>query len=280
MFLTLEECSSAWKAAGQHGSKEDRIARNARWISFYNYAANAQAGDINGPDAHSIQIAQILKEADVFCEGSSLLDVGCGTGGYSLAFSQLGASVTALDMEAATLDVLRQRAQANNCDIQTVQAMWEEYEPEASFDTVFSSMCPAICDYEELLRFESMAKDYCCLIAVTRGSYDLHRKRLMKELDVRPSGGMTTEALWYFNMLYLMGRQPEVRHFTRHFDYQQPIESAVERNKVYFEIFGLSPQESEPKLRRYFERNVQDGLIRDESHINTALIWWKVPPKP
>lgn len=53
MFLTLEECSRAWKEAGQHGSKEERIARNARWISFYNYAANAQAGDISGPDAHS-----------------------------------------------------------------------------------------------------------------------------------------------------------------------------------------------------------------------------------
>ena len=52
-----------------------------------------------------------------------------------------------------------------------------------------------------------MTTEACCLIAVTRGSYDLHRKNLMELMGVRPGGGMTTEAIWYYEMLYLMGRQ-------------------------------------------------------------------------
>ena len=123
-----------------------------------------------------------------------------------------------------------------------------------------------------------MGRKYGCLIAVTRGSYDKHRKQLIQELDAKPKG-MTTEAMWYYNMLYLMGRQPNVWNFTRHFEYQALIEKLVEQNKVYFEIFGISPEESEPKLRKYYEHHAVDGMVPDESHINTQLIWWKVPEK-
>lgn len=280
MFLTLEECISAWEKAGGHGTKEERIARNARWIPFYSYAANKQLGDTNGSDRHSKQISRILQDADVLQKGGTILDLGCGTGRYSLAFAECGAKVTAVDMENDSLNVLANRAHANSlADIETVQAMWELYDPDAQFDVVFSSMCPAICDYKELLRFEGMAKRYGCLIAVACGSYDRHRKILMQELQIQPTGGMTTEAIWYYNILYLMGRQPNVRTFAQQYEYQTPLEKLIEQNKIYFEIFGIRPEESEPKLRSYYEAHVVDGMIVDESHINTQLIWWKTSEK-
>ena len=125
---------------------------------------------------------------------------------------------------------------------------------------------------------ESTAKKYGCLIAVSRGSYDKHRKQLMQELNIKPKG-MTTEAMWYYNMLYLMGRQPNVWNFTRHYEYQAPLEKLVEQNKVYFEIFGMPKEESEAKLRAYYERYAIDGMVPDESHISTQLIWWQIPEK-
>ena len=280
MYLTLDECAVAWEKAGGHGTKEARITRNARWIPFYSYVAGGQQGNTSGPEPHAKEVARILQDAGVLQEGDSLLDMGCGTGGFSLAFAELGAQVTAMDMDAASLSVLQNRAKANGLtNIQTEEAMWEYYAPQKQFDVVFSSMCPAICDHGELLRFENMAKKYGCLIAVSRGSYDKHRKQLMQELKAMPTGGMTTEAMWYYNMLYLMGRQPNVWNFTRHYEYEAPVEKLVEQNKVYFEIFGIPQEESEPKLRAYYKRYAVGGMIADESHLNTQLIWWKIPEK-
>ena len=278
MYLTLEECTAAWEAAGGHGTKEERIARNARWIPFYSYVAQGQLQSTAGPDPHAEEIAQILKDAGVLESGGTLLDLGCGTGGFSLAFAQQGMQVTAVDMDYPSLLVLSNRAKANGLEIETERTMWERYNPKSKFDVVFSSMCPAICDYRELLRFEGMGSKYGCLIAVSRGSYDKHRKQLIQELDAKPRG-MTTEAMWYYNILYLMGRQPNVWNFTRHFEHQAPIEKLVEQNKVYFQIFGISPEESEPKLRAYYKRHAIDGIVPDESYINTQLIWWKIPEK-
>ncbi len=278
MYLTLEECAAAWEKVGGHGTKEERIARNVRWIPFYNYVAQGQLQSSAGADPHAKEVARILKEAGVLESGGTLLDLGCGTGGFSLAFAEQGIQVTAVDMDHSSLMVLSNRAKANGLEMETIRAMWEQYNPRTKFDVVFSSMCPAICDYQELLRFEGMGRKYGCLIAVSRGSYDKHRKQLMQELEAKPKG-MTTEAMWYYNMLYLLGRQPNVWNFTRHFEYQAPIEKLVEQNKVYFQIFGISPEESEPKLRAYYKRYAIDGMVPDESHINTQLIWWKIPEK-
>lgn len=279
MYLTLEECAAAWEAAGCHGTKVERMQRNTRWIPFYSWVAGGQSRNTSGPDPHSKEVARMLKDAGVLEDGGRLLDLGCGTGGFSLAFAQVGMDVTAMDMDDASLQVLKNRADANGLSgIHTQQAMWEDYTPESKFDVAFSAMCPAVCNYRELLRFEETATKYGCLIAVSRGSYDKHRKELIHRLRVQPKG-MTTEAMWYYNMLYLMGRQPNVWNFTRHYEYETPLETVIRQNQVYFEVFGIPPEESGPKLRAYFAEHAVNGMVADVSHINTQLIWWKIPER-
>lgn len=280
MFSTVEKCRLAWDAAGMHGSKEERIARNLQWLQYYQSIAAGREINEATIDPHAGEIANCLVNAGILHDRSTLLDIGSGTGVYSLAFAKHCSDVTALDMDAVSLDVLARCAAALKLPkITGVRGMWENFTPDRAFSLTFSSMCPAICNYEELLKMEAMTTEACCLIAVTRGSYDLHRKNLMRFMNVRPKGGMTTEAIWYYEMLYLMGRQPDVRNWTRHVEYDIPVEEACRRSEVYFEIFGIPVPESRPVLKQYFESSAEDGLVHDISHLNTALIYWKVPEK-
>ena len=137
-------------------------------------------------------------------------------------------------------------------------------------------MCPAICDYDELLRMQALSEYACGIIAVTRGSFDRHRKRLMELLAVHPTGGMMTEALWYYESLYLSGKQPNVQSYSAHYEYEIPIEEACRRNEIYFEIFDIPAEASRPVLRDYFASQAKDGMVPDETQLNTALISWRV----
>jgi hypothetical protein len=103
-----------------------------------------------------------------------------------------------------------------------------------------------------------------------------HRGNLLKLLNVTPRGGMTTEALWYYEVLYLSGRQPDVVNRTCHYEYEYTVEEACRRNEIYFQIFDVPADKSLPVLRRYFEENSKDGLVSDVSHINTAMLFWRV----
>lgn len=274
MFMTLEECRSAWEKAGGHGTPAERIERNKRWLSYYSYLARRQEG-AGAFSPQSEEIAAYLEQEGWLRPDGTVLDIGAGMGNYTLSFGKRCREVTALDMDQESLRVLRERAEKLSLPgIRTETAMWEQYVPAKKYSLVFSSMCPAICNYEELLKMESMAEDTCCLIAVTRGSYDLHRKNLMQLLDVRPKGGMTTEALWYYEMLYLMGRQPDVKNYTRHFAYDVSVEDTCAQGEVYYQIFGIPPARSRPVLERYYGERAENGMVHDESHLNLALISW------
>ena len=112
MFFSLEECADAWEKAGEHGTKKERIERNLRWISFYSYVAEAQRNHKAGSDSYAKEVAGILKDSGVLNENETLLDLGCGTGSFALAFAEQGTCVTAVDMDELSLQVLKLRAEA------------------------------------------------------------------------------------------------------------------------------------------------------------------------
>ena len=277
MFDSLESLARAWEHAGSHGDEKTHIERNARWLPYYSFLATGREEASAAIDPHAEEIAQTLLARGLIASGESALDIGSGTGGFTHAFASHGLRVTALEMDERSLRVCEAQAeQLSLPPIQYQNEMWETFRPKEKFDFVFTSMCPAICNYEELLRMESYANRACGIIAVTHGSYDLHRKRLMELFHVRPQGGMTTEALWYYEALYLEGRQPDVQSFSRMFAYETPLDEAIERNERYFEIFGIPARESRGILSEYFAPIAKDGLVQDETLLNTALLSWRV----
>lgn len=277
MFDSIEALALAWEQAGSHGDRQARIERNARWIPYYSFLATGREEMDTAVDPHAAEMTQLLFDRGLIRAGVDVLDIGSGTGAYSHAFAARGLDVTALEMDAASLSV--SRAQAETLGLHNIRYennMWETYQTDRKFSFAFTSMCPAICNFTELERMESYASEACGIIAVTRGSYDLHRKQLMQRLDVRPQGGMTTEALWYIEALYLSGRRADVINFSRKFEYSMPLADAIARNERYFEIFGIPAEQSRPILTAYFHSVAENGLVRDETQLNTALITWRV----
>ena len=276
-MYSLDECARLWDEVGQHGGKASRIERSRSWLPYYAYLAEPmKTAPFSLENASDSAPAHLLREGLV---GSTdtVLDIGAGMGGDSLIFASHGANVTALEPSADCLDVLRRRAQRLAIhNIETVQTFWEDFDRQETFDVCYSSMCPAICNIDELRRMEQLSRRLCCLVTVARGSYDRHRKTMMAELSIQPKGGMVTEAIHYYNALYLMGRQPEVRCRSVHRETLIPIERVKEQYPIYFRIFGVEEERSVPFLEAYLTQNAQGGFLREESHINFAVLTWNV----
>ncbi|NOY22050.1 MAG: methyltransferase domain-containing protein [Acidobacteria bacterium] len=70
-------------------------------------------------------------------EGRTFLDVGCGTGRYSLELARKGASkVIGIDISERMIEICRERAQKENLDscCQFLQTDLLEYQPDEKFD--------------------------------------------------------------------------------------------------------------------------------------------------
>ena len=99
----------------------------------------------------------------VAAPGKRILDIGCGTGGVSLACAARGATVTGIDIDSGMLDVARHKTMPEKGSVEFVELGAAEIEdrfPEASLDAVVSSLAMS-----ELSREE---QDYTLEIAFSR----------------------------------------------------------------------------------------------------------------
>jgi SAM-dependent methyltransferase len=65
--------------------------------------------------------------------GTSVLDLGCGTGGFSLRAAQAGAPVTGIDVAPGMVEVARERVPSGHFDVGDMQSL--PYE-DSSFDVI------------------------------------------------------------------------------------------------------------------------------------------------
>ena len=277
-MYTLDESIAYWGDAGRFGSKHERITRGKLWLPYYSYLAKDTIGKPYHASEQAARKVSFMLRENILNSDDTLLDIGAGMGNYSVELARCCSSVTALDMNEDCLDILKNRAlQSGLSNIRCINAPWEEYRENDKFDVTFSAMCPAICNQEELLRLESMTRRTACILTVTRGSYEKCRMELMRRLPLKKPGGMVTEALHYYNVLYLMGRHPKVKCWSEHDQTTAGVEKLIDRYAVYLKIFGIDETESVPLMRDFFAEKAVDGMVEDACQMNYALIYWNVP---
>ncbi len=274
MTESIAEICERWEKRYRYGSVEDRKDRMRLWQPYYSMIYAAGEAAASQPVREDELIRQLADE-HVLSADAAVLDIGCGTGTYALQMVPHVKKVTAMDMNETALRILKKRAaEAAIENISVKNCAWEDYRGRRRFDIVFSSMCPAVCNPEELRRMESLSSGYCVLITVMTGSYDKHRKAMMAELGIRPEG-MITDFDTYVSVLTALGREFRTGEKTVRRRFRTSLEELLAKMPVYLKIFGIPEAESEAFVRGYFARNQEDGFLQDESFIKTGMIYWQ-----
>jgi len=90
------------------------------------------AGDYDSGALANRVPAVLRRVRELVPSGASLLEIGAGTGAFSLALAPTAAKVTALDYSPAMLQVFRSKLEASpgRWNVRMVQSRWEEAEVE------------------------------------------------------------------------------------------------------------------------------------------------------
>ena len=121
----------------------DMSADIALWNSFSKQSPQRDDASMN-EDANYI-IAWIESHGITF-ENYSLLDIGCGTGAFTIALAEKNAHVTALDISYDMLKIVNEKSEQKGLSsfITLQHANWNTFNPTQTFDIVLASMTPAI----------------------------------------------------------------------------------------------------------------------------------------
>lgn len=115
----------------------DKDFWNAKAASFPRYS--------QGEDTYEARMLAAARAMGAVFRNRTVLDVGCGTGMYTLRIAREARKVFALDVSENMLDILRKDAKSLGLhNIEYILSGWQEYARLPACDTVFCSMSAAV----------------------------------------------------------------------------------------------------------------------------------------
>ncbi len=239
-------------------------------------------------DGRVISALAYLEQRGLLQTDYDVVDIGCGPGRFVAAFAKRVRSVVGLDiserMVAHGMEHIHNEGLTNavlrTCDFQVLDIEKEGYQ--GAFDLVFSSMTPAIHGMNGLIKSMELSRGWCCHITHLNGR-NLLREQIMREVFGRSAAPQWTGRWFYslFNVLFLMGYNPETSYDTRH------QETAVTPDEEYVDFVMehmLPPEENTKenakKILGWLQAHTnEDGLVIEVSDSSYGRILWDVRNK-
>lgn len=211
----------------------------------------------------------------------NVLDIGCGTGFYSIHFSEISDYVVATDISENMLNYAENNSKAKcRNNIVFVKRPWSELELgefqwKEKFDLVFASMTPAIDSYEDLIKMINCGKKLYFLSGFVE-----RKDRLRDELSKiilgshsnNPDGSKIYNA---FNILWNIGYYPKISYKDSSWEICIPVHKFSEEFLNYFERKKILTEEEKATIKNYIESKSVNGMVEEKITAKVAWLYWK-----
>ena len=224
------------------------------------------------------EVIGMAEQRGVKIDGASILDVGCGTGVYTLPLAQRALHVTGLDLSEAMVRRFEEERLAHGIENATViQMPWSdaavsEHTLEKAFDIVWAAMTPALRSPEDVARMNRCARDWCVYI----GWGGMRKNPFLAEVFQAhdqtfgpPPGAKNVQA-----HLAAMGIDTEIEFFRSHWEWEGTEDEAVS----HAEGFLRALTEAEPNLdliREIAARFSTDGTVTHRTEVEKGFMTWQ-----
>ncbi len=225
------------------------------------------------------------------CNGAatemSVLDIGCGAGGYSLALAPYVKHVVGCDLSPNMIEAANQRAHVRGVTNATfVCADFIDFANRISsetsllpeldrghFDIVFAHFTPALSSGTAFQKMMSLAKSWCFVAMPTRRT-DFVLEEARKRVGVAPKSSTRDEnCLYTYTLAWLAGKTPRVEHYDDVWIDQRNLFDAGEIYANHLVAKDLSP-EQKACVKSYLSSIAQEGIVYERIETTIVMMGW------
>lgn len=272
-MMNSEDIRRGWAPLATYYSQE------CAWDESAGYYAN-----IPVPTFEDNGFLRLIREAHDEGPTGTALDIGCGTGQYSVALSKYFRKVVGVDFSGNMIQTAKSRISKNGIsNVEFHKRDWKSMMPddpllEKGFDLVFARTTPAVSDADSF----SLMVDVCrgtglCSTPVRRRDGLL--AEMWKELGHGYDGKFDdSDAIRRFGLLWLRGLDP-LMYYEKDvlWEEDRPFRKALqicmaEVSRRFGSGTGME-KEVEAFLR---SRAGEDGNIHSVTNTEIATVYWKV----
>ncbi len=226
----------------------------------------------------AVNLIDKIKKAGVNFKNQRILEIGVGTGIYTLPMAQEASFVYAIDCSEEMSKILLMEAEKRKIkNIHLQVGFWDEIDTDVfglrkNFDLVIAVMTSAVKTREDLLKMEACSKRWLSYVGWGRK----RRNSLMEEvfklhgLELCPPPGV----LMVDQTLKSLGRSFFLEFFEDSWEWEGSIEEALEDLSGFIEVEGGHPDNE--KILRVLHRYETEGLIKHTTFVEEGLIIWRI----
>jgi SAM-dependent methyltransferase len=212
-----------------------------------------------------------------------VLDVGCGTGRYTLALAERCKSATGIDLSSRMLEYAQEQKDAMNCsNVRFLQGDWhdadlKELDMEQRYDLVFAHMTPAVQGAATFEKLTAASKGLCAMTKPTRRT-DPVSDEVKKAVGITAHRESADNDMQYaFGLLWVQGYEPHFEYRTERWDMRKTLDEAyglyINRVKSYKEITAKEEQYLKDMIRSMADA---EGFVNETVHTTATTIYWNV----
>lgn len=268
--MNLDELRKKWVSKNSNSE-----AAMAMWDS----QADAQCYN-KIPIFENNKFLQLMETKKILNPSYDVLDIGCGTGAYSIAIAYRVKTVTGVDISPKMIEYGKKQAEELKLEnINLFQADWNQFPLAENgyaehFDVVFAHMTPAVSNAATLEKMIAAAKRYCILCKPTRRNDPVYFE-VERLMGIEHKGAAFDETIINtFSMLWQLGYSPELTYENQVWNVNRTYEEACQFyiNRVK-QIKVLNDTDIE-KAKNYLKSIEKDGMISERINTLITTIFW------
>jgi SAM-dependent methyltransferase len=226
--------------------------------------------------ADTRKVLALVKSKGVQFSRAGLLDIGCGTGIYTLPLACEAAMVTGIDDSKTMLARMTDVMQSKNIqNVQLIKASWKDIDLSAcgfekAFDIAWISMSPAVQTAKDFERMEKCARKWCVYIGWGRKRKNVLMQEVFRlhDLHYGPPPGVAGA----YDILVRSGRTPSLDYFETSWDWKGPLEDALEDIVCFIEMQGNRARRD--LIEKILAQHQHDGLICHTTEVEEGILVW------
>ncbi len=225
-------------------------------------------------DIHD-RISDYLLSEGYLNKDTTLLDIGCGPGTYSLRFSNHVKSITAIDKSPRMVNRIIRESESRGVKNLSAECVdWNQYVPDKTYDVAFSSLCPPVNSHESILRMEKCSGNTCVYISSMSGNRDSVYFEIWKRLG-RNYTFEGYDTRYPCRFLKSIGRNPALKIFENKMEKENCCLELCEHYKQKFSHYGHSEDISE-LIEDVVYSFAEDGQVYTVQNNRLGLLIWDV----
>ncbi|GAB1410653.1 class I SAM-dependent methyltransferase [Desulfovibrionales bacterium] len=139
----------------------DKNTRSKNGREFWNAKARTFPRFEEGEKNYEARMLRLATDNGVCFQDKQILDIGCGSGMYTIRLAREAASVLAVDISDEMLRILHEdAAQQHIHNITCVNSSWDDFSTDQTFDVIFASMTPALESDESHDKLMTFTRDW------------------------------------------------------------------------------------------------------------------------